>query len=162
METFICRYAFHDHRNRNKKDPHGGRKHLLLVSSDRFQKDRNKKEPQRGRKLILNFSYVYVLIVVSIEIKKIPIGDGNCVQWCFTIGLNHRNKKDPRRGRKLFWCFLRYFTRNYNRNKKGPQRGRKQTLASSKPTFLQYRNKEEPQRGRKRAVESSNHRIPYR
>ena len=37
--------------------------------------DRNKKDPHRGRKL-----FHYVAIVIScnfIEIKKIPIGDGN-------------------------------------------------------------------------------------
>ena len=36
--------------------------------------DRNKKDPHRGRKLSRIYQYLFF---ESIEIKKIPIGDGN-------------------------------------------------------------------------------------
>ena len=62
-------------QDRNKKDPHRGRKlsGISILQAQRIVVNRNKKAPQRGRKL----KQLVTLLLVFIEIKKIPIGDGN-------------------------------------------------------------------------------------
>ena len=68
--------------------------------------DRNKKDPHRGRKQCY---HGYSSIFFIIEIKKIPIGDGNLTYFCPPlIDISNRNKKDPHRGRKLtYWCLVK-------------------------------------------------------
>lgn len=71
-------------QDRNKKDPHRGRK-LICLSEGSQLSDRNKKDPQRGRKIL---------------------------QCHFLI--HSRHKEDPQRGRKTvfpsrfcrFWFFF--------------------------------------------------------
>ena len=89
--------------------------------------DRNKKDPHRGRKLTNGI--VLSVKKIHIEIKKIPIGDGNTVSFVFMCQiLPHRNKKDPHRGRKL--TMGSFSLRILNRNKKDPHRGRKHQFQS--------------------------------
>ena len=67
--------------------------------------DRNKKDPHRGRKR-LTIYWRTKLDLMRIEIKKIPIGDGNNTkEKTILIMFIHRNKKDPHRGRKRFFFY---------------------------------------------------------
>ena len=67
-----------------------------------------------------------------IEIKKNPIGDGNCFP-CGSVGgfKNYRNKKEPHRGRKQDKDFVKAKELYNDRNKKEPHRGRKPNTRES-------------------------------
>ena len=99
---------------RNKKDPHRGRK-LLRNSLPCYlvKRNRNKKDPHRGRKLTRSSYLSYT--PSFIEIKKIPIGDGNDISvGVYKHTKHYRNKKDPHRGRKLIWV-ISFTTRKVTR-----------------------------------------------
>ena len=91
--------------------------------------------------------------VVSIETKKIPVGDGNNLQTRLKRQYGYRNKKDPRRGRKPLLSLNLGIIPFLIETKKIPVGDGNSFFVLSFQAFLFFnRNKKEPRRGRKRKI----------
>ena len=112
-------------QDRNKRDPHRGWKPLSVDMPSMIIEIEIKKIPMGDGNIC---SLFHPIDFKKIEIKKNPKGDGNSSAKSALIFFeNYRNKKDPHRGRKLSGISILQAQRIVvNRNKKDPQRGRKQ------------------------------------